>query len=588
MIDDQVGQVRIRVKTDLPDSGEFRSASERMVRATLERCGEILEARHPGRVVIVRSLPLRWRADESLLEDSEAVEELAQAAASSIERMAVSNVTADHSAKAPGVIFEDEAQLRASHLVALVRGAPLWFHAFLEERDTRSALGYLALPEHRELAWSVLLRLAREDALAEVLANIPSLATEVFAAALGVGSPYAQARSDELLADLADPRIAAELIGMSARWPQLSTVAQLLALRVHAAVMMDTTPESQEAVMLASTIANSMNRDAAMRSVIAPEAAAEARERVKRAKQLDIQEEQLATAEPPETPEEAEQEAPELVWTGCAGIFYLLERMQELDIPESLWKVCLPEGEVLAAAMSALLGDAFADDPAPRLFGGVDTVECPTISPEQLEEIAAATCASLAAALPRRQLAEIPPCSLALIEHGPDRLLVASAEGSPFVFFAWPANDASAIVQGLRAFLQAWSSKGVVTTAPALAGLDGSGRVQPPRAGEPKPVPLFVPEADSAVAAALLSIVAGAPCLLFAERAGTAGDREAFLQRIALRAKVATTSAEMQVVLRAEDVDDQVRRAGLDRDPGWLPWLQRTVRFLYEDGESLE
>jgi hypothetical protein len=238
--------------------------------------------------------------------------------------------------------------------------------------------------------------------------------------------------------------------------------------------------------------------------------------------------------------------------------------------------------------MSALLGEQFTDDPAPLLFGGVDAVECPLITPEQAEDLAVVTCASLAAALPRRQLAEIPPCSLALIDHAAGKLLVASAQGSAFVFFAWPAPEASAMVRGLRAFLLAWSAIGAITAAPALASLDDSGRVQPSRADEPKAVPLFVPQADSAAAAALLAIVTGAPCLLFTERAGIAGDRDALLRRVALRAQVATTAAEVQVILRAEDIDDQVRRAGLDRDPGWLPWLQRKVRLAFEGGDILE
>ena len=31
-----------------------------------------------------------------------------------------------------------------------------------------------------------------------------------------------------------------------------------------------------------------------------------------------------------------------------------------------------------------------------------------------------------------------------------------------------------------------------------------------------------------------------------------------------------------------EHLDLDIRRAGLDIDPGWLPWLGRVVRFRYE------
>ena len=38
----------------------------------------------------------------------------------------------------------------------------------------------------------------------------------------------------------------------------------------------------------------------------------------------------------------------------------------------------------------------------------------------------------------------------------------------------------------------------------------------------------------------------------------------------------------LEVVLRLDEVDIDVRRAGLDIDPGWLPWLGAIVRYRYE------
>jgi hypothetical protein len=38
----------------------------------------------------------------------------------------------------------------------------------------------------------------------------------------------------------------------------------------------------------------------------------------------------------------------------------------------------------------------------------------------------------------------------------------------------------------------------------------------------------------------------------------------------------------VEVVLRLEDVDLDVRRSGLDIDPGWVWWLGQVVRFVYE------
>jgi hypothetical protein len=38
----------------------------------------------------------------------------------------------------------------------------------------------------------------------------------------------------------------------------------------------------------------------------------------------------------------------------------------------------------------------------------------------------------------------------------------------------------------------------------------------------------------------------------------------------------------LEVFLRLDEVDIAVRKAGLDIDPGWLPWLGAAVRFRYE------
>ena len=39
--------------------------------------------------------------------------------------------------------------------------------------------------------------------------------------------------------------------------------------------------------------------------------------------------------------------------------------------------------------------------------------------------------------------------------------------------------------------------------------------------------------------------------------------------------------AWLEVRFALDDADVRVRRAGLDLDPGWLPWLGCVVRFVY-------
>jgi hypothetical protein len=51
---------------------------------------------------------------------------------------------------------------------------------------------------------------------------------------------------------------------------------------------------------------------------------------------------------------------------------------------------------------------------------------------------------------------------------------------------------------------------------------------------------------------------------------------------VARAGQVAATRTHIDVVLQLRDLDIRVRRAGLDIDPGWVPWLGRVVSFRYE------
>ena len=54
--------------------------------------------------------------------------------------------------------------------------------------------------------------------------------------------------------------------------------------------------------------------------------------------------------------------------------------------------------------------------------------------------------------------------------------------------------------------------------------------------------------------------------------------------RVQVRRRVAEIVVDpgwIEVRLQLEEVDVDLRRAGLDLDPGWLPWLGAVVRFVY-------
>jgi hypothetical protein len=564
MIQDRVGELRVRVRTDVPDAAEIRPVAERVVRAALERCAALLEEQAPGRVVLVRHLPLRWGLDESVLDDDAAVDELARVAVDAIERMAIPSSLDPPATREGAVVFDDEAHLRAAHLLAMARGRTAWFYAALEDPAAGDPLAALAAPGRRATAHATLARLAGAGVLAEVLAAQSGSAVAVLAAALGCDAGPVPSARDASRDRTGSDAAVAELSALTSRWPALTPAARSLALQVHAALLLETDLEAPGAAALAAAVLDDTGSSAPS-------------DRTPVARSTDG-----ATVDEP-------LESTACATTRCAGLFYLFDRVQELDLAESLWKACLPEGAVLAVAASALLGPAFAGDAAPALFGGVDaTVKCPEVTSEQHEEIARTTCAALAAALPRRGLAEVPPVVVAVLPHATGRLLAAAADGSPFAFFVWPAATPAMLGAGLRALLDTWPHRGELKARPGLASLDSSGRLRPRR--EATLAPLLLPEAPSAPAAALLAIVVGAPCLLFAARAGTLVPEtaEAFVARhLARPARIHIAPERMDVMLGTDDVDLDVRRAGLDRDPGWLPWLRRTVRFIFEERDPV-
>jgi hypothetical protein len=258
----------------------------------------------------------------------------------------------------------------------------------------------------------------------------------------------------------------------------------------------------------------------------------------------------------------------------------------ELEIGEILWKVCLPEGKILGHCVEALLGPAGEGDPAAALFGGssLDT-PLPEITSEQHHEIAMALLGSLATALPRRSLAAMPDVVLQIVSSASTQVLVAAERASPFVILVWPATNAREVERGIRAFLTAWPrSAPPVLGSPIVAELEGRVRV---RAGSPIPPAsnLYLPPASSTWNSALLAQVTGTLCHLFCARLGEIPAHAAGLveRYLTVPATVEMTAQRVTVRMPMSRVEIALRRAGLDRDPGWIPWLQRSVHFVFEE-----
>jgi hypothetical protein len=563
----RVGLVTLRVRAgpELGGAGAVRTAAERFTRAVLERAADLIEARAPGRVVLVRRLPLHWRLAANTLDDRAVLDRLASDIADALLAHAVDEASPTEFDEL--VVFRDEADWRAAHLDARARGesAGAWFFGDLAEEG--NPLSALADPARASVASAVLLRLADRGRLASVLASEPARSVETLAWALGV-SDDAPPGSGSVPAQ-GEPVPAALLEFVNSLPPGLPTPALALILHARAAPTLGpyaTTGDIAAIVHAALTclcpVASVPPVTVGRVDPIAPDA--------------------VGPTPSPDAPLEATHT------TDFGGLFYLLNLALELDAGQALWSACLPEGAVLAHAAALLLGEEGAGDAAPALFGGTAPRRpLPMVAPEQQDEVSAVLLDTLVEALPRRGLAPWPVASLATADHTAGRLLVVTAEGSPFVLFARPAPDVAALRTGVARFLASWPrSAPTPRSEPGLATLDASGRLQAASLG---PAPLL-PETASATSAALLAQIAGAPAFLFAARvaAPTLPTAAGFAGRfLRLRARVILADEALTIVAPADAVNLPVRRAGLDRDPGWVPWLGRNVRFLFVGAEDV-
>nr|WP_216611727.1 hypothetical protein [Myxococcus xanthus] len=59
------------------------------------------------------------------------------------------------------------------------------------------------------------------------------------------------------------------------------------------------------------------------------------------------------------------------------------------------------------------------------------------------------------------------------------------------------------------------------------------------------------------------------------------------LRELVLRpGRLVATRTHLDVVFAASQVDIRIRRAGLDINPGWVPWLARVIQYHYQDDET--
>jgi len=70
---------------------------------------------------------------------------------------------------------------------------------------------------------------------------------------------------------------------------------------------------------------------------------------------------------------------------------------------------------------------------------------------------------------------------------------------------------------------------------------------------------------------------------LIDQRVEWGGDRAALIEFVCHRsAEIVADPGWIDVRFSLDEVATEIRRAGLDLDPGYVPWLGVVVRFIYE------
>lgn len=211
--------------------------------------------------------------------------------------------------------------------------------------------------------------------------------------------------------------------------------------------------------------------------------------------------------------------------TAWAGLFYLAARILELELGSHLWEAGVHEGPIIAALARHLAGVEVGDDPAPRVLGfGFSPVELSLepIADWATVEIIDKLERSLAASLARRRL---------VAEPSPLRQAAEHLDGGERQWLSTLAPD--------------HRTAGVLAAAGAALRTRMAAALEQPD-----------------------DLAAVRPHL-----------------RVPGRIELAPGGA-IEVHLAMGNVDLALRRAGLDFDPGWLPWLDAKLGFVFDPGRD--
>lgn len=265
------------------------------------------------------------------------------------------------------------------------------------------------------------------------------------------------------------------------------------------------------------------------------------------------------------------------VTTGWGGVFYLINLMSHLDLPDCFESACQLGSTVGAWGTLELLArglcgrDGQEHDPIWELLASLDGRESNTLPGTLFPSI---TAFQLPTAWIQSRLEPWPSCQWT---EQSGRLIIESSGG--FVVADIPRNGDGPDEQAAQEWAGIMADVG---DSGATGGLEPP-RLQPGGAFQP-PAPL-----DAAVLPGLNRHLRQwmdwvLPFIRF-RLAGALGDetlcnlRQALFKRAA---RIYVTRAHIDVVLALQGICLPVRRAGLDRDPGWCPTFGRVVQFHFE------
>ncbi len=221
----------------------------------------------------------------------------------------------------------------------------------------------------------------------------------------------------------------------------------------------------------------------------------------------------------PYTPISAEYApAPNILTTRYAGLFYLLNPILELELPELLWCAGIDEGIFLWHMCRLLLGEGAADDPAPSVLS-----------------IAGGKVAPRLTNIPEWAAAEVKLKTSAALQQMYNRR-------NSTIFVTETAGEIQKAMQSLHLF-------------------DKQGG-----------------------ASELLLHCAAISVLGFSIRLGETFEADSYRQYMQFPGRVEWPAQdEIRVYMAMENVNSRIRLAGLDFNPGYLPWLKRKLVFEYKE-----